>query len=680
MGGQDKRLDVQGLRALAVGIVVLDHAGVSWMRGGFVGVDVFFVLSGFLITGLLVREVDGGGRIDLASFYARRARRILPAATVVLVAVVGFVAAELSYEATQRVTSDAGWSVAFLANVHFSQIGTDYFAQGLPPSPLQHYWSLSVEEQFYLVWPPLLVGLLLVCRRAGRSPWRVVAVVTAVLVTGSFTWSVLSTYADPAGAYFSSPARAWELGAGVLLALASRRLPDLGRGPREMLAVGGLAAVALAALRYDGDTAFPGWHALLPVLGTVAMVAAGVGPTSVGRLLSWRPVTWLGDLSYSLYLWHWPVLVLWTERTGPQRTRGETLALLLVVLALAVASHHLVENPVRHGSWWRPRLRGVVLWPVAFALVSAAVLSGQELAHARLDHRMAASRQYAALRAEHVTVTDELAASLRMADRHQPVAFPLRDLKQVDALRKDLWNYVYGCWVGHDQSQARICPVGDAHADRTIAVVGDSHAGQWLPAIDALGREQGFRVVPLVKYGCSVYDIPQLAAQGAHRYRACDDFRTWVLRELRQLHPDRVYVGSRSLPPTMAHVNHPLAVWSHGVRRFLEQARTRTPDLRVLGDTSTLAFDPIDCLTDARATMATCTSPETAVTRRADRRTARAAAQVGARYLDVLPLACLHGRCPAFAGGRMVHANADHLSVDWVRHVTPDFARIDSDR
>jgi peptidoglycan/LPS O-acetylase OafA/YrhL len=683
----DLRLDVQGLRAVAVLAVVADHAGWGAFSGGYVGVDVFFVLSGFLITGLLVREADRDGRIRLGAFYARRARRILPAATAVLVAVVAFTALALSYRAVERVTTDAGWAAAFLANVHFSAIGTDYFAQGLPPSPVQHYWSLSVEEQFYLVWPPLLALLLLLHRRragdrpeAGPSPWRLVATVAGALCLASLLWSVALTGDDPTAAYFSSLARAWELGAGMLLALVASRLRSLGRWTRQLLAAGGLAAVVVAAVAYDAATPFPGYHALLPVLGTVAMVAAGCtpGPTAVGRLLSLRPLTWIGDLSYSIYLWHWPVLVLWAARTGDHRGALETAALLLVVLALSAASYHLVENPIRRGRWWRgSHLRGLVLWPLALGLVVVAVLGGRDLAGARLDARLQESQRYAALRHEDVPVRQELEQALRLADQDAPVAFPLDDLDQVDDLATDLWNYEYSCWVTRDHSVARICPIGDTGADRTIVVLGDSHAGQWLPAFDALGRDHGYRVVPLIKYGCLPYEVPQLLGNGSRAYTECADFKAWALQEIPRLDPTVVYVAARALPPSMdVPEDRQRAVWSAGVRSYVTKLRAAVPDVRLVGDVSPLDFDPIDCLTDTSATMASCTDEESSEVRVANRLTARAARAAGAAYLDVTPLVCLDGRCPGFAGGRMTHANADHLSVDWVRHVLPELERL----
>ncbi|WP_141014897.1 acyltransferase family protein [Nocardioides sambongensis] len=243
-----RRLDIQGLRAIAVLTVVADHAGVGPLSGGFVGVDVFFVLSGFLITSLLVREADRSGRISLLGFYARRARRILPAATLVLVATLAFAAATLSYLRVERIATDVGWSAVFLANVHFSRLGTDYFAEGLPPSPVQHYWSLAVEEQFYLVWPPLLMLVLWLtgrraAERAGAGERRriegPVAIVVAVLGVASFAWSVHLLGDNQTAAYFSSLGRAWELAVGALLAVLAARLERMPTALRWVLSGAG---------------------------------------------------------------------------------------------------------------------------------------------------------------------------------------------------------------------------------------------------------------------------------------------------------------------------------------------------------------------------------------------------------------------------------------------------------
>jgi peptidoglycan/LPS O-acetylase OafA/YrhL len=672
------RRDIQGLRAIAVITVIADHAGVGFLAGGYVGVDVFFVLSGFLITSLLVREAERSGRIGLLGFYARRARRILPAATVVLVATLAFTAAQLSYTRVQQVTTDVGWASAFLANVRFSTLGTDYFAEGLPPSPVQHYWSLAVEEQFYLVWPLLLLGLVLLARRrsAGRTHLHLglAVAVVAVLSVASFTWSLHLTGDNQTTAYFSSAGRAWELGIGALLAVAASRLRGTTAWVRWVLAAGGLAAVLTAVVAFDATTRFPGWAVLLPVLGTAAVIAAGIGTDAVGpaRVLVARPLTWVGDISYSWYLWHWPVLVLWGARETGGVSGRETAVLVAVSLLLAVASYHLVENPLRRNRWLGARhRRALVLWPVALAMVVGAVFGARLLSEHRLAHRFDANAQYLALRDEHLPVPAQLQTSLEQADAADPVAFPLTDVDMVGALSEDLWNSRYDCSATHDESQADLCPVGAPDGDRLIVVIGDSHMGQWLPALDTIGQEGGYRVLPLVKYGCAPYDVP--LRTGGRSYTECQDFRDWALQQVTQLKPDVVVIGGRGLQGNMAvPVGERPDVWTAGVAATIQTLAPLTSRLIVVGDVPALDVDPIGCLTDARATMATCTTPVDPRTPEANRLTSAAARGAGVPFLDLSDLACLRGRCPAVAGGLMVYANADHLSMAWVRHVTPE--------
>ena len=673
------RRDIQGLRAIAVMMVVADHAGVGLLAGGYVGVDVFFVLSGYLITSLLVHEAERSGRIGLLGFYARRARRILPAATVVLVATLAFTASQLSYARVQQVTTDAGWASTFLANVRFSSIGTDYFAEGQPPSPVQHYWSLAVEEQFYLVWPLLLLGLAVVARRrraSGRAGLHggVAASVVAALCVASFMWSLHLIGDDQTTAYFSAPARAWELGVGALLAIGSARLERAPRGVRWVLATAGLTAVLVAVLTFDGSTRFPGWPALLPVLGTAALIAAGTGTDAVGpaRVLAVKPLTWVGDISYSWYLWHWPVIVLWAARTPGGVGPVGTTVLVGVSLLLAVAGYHLVENPFRHNRWLAGRhRRALVLWPVALALVLGAGLGSRLLSEQRLAGRFDHNQQYTALRTQGIPVREQLWTSLQQADAAEPVAFPLTSLRMVDALAQDLWNYRYPCSAAHDQAETRRCPVGDPASGHVMVVMGDSHVGEWLPALDALGQEAGYRVVPLVKYGCTPYDVDLLT--GGRPYTECQEFRDWALAQVAALKPDVVVVGGRGLQGNMAApVEERAGVWTAGVSMTLDALAPLTDRLVVVGDTPALDVDPIGCLTDTHATMATCTTPVDPRTTQANGLTSAVARQHGVDFLDLSDLACLRGRCPAVAGGLMVYANTDHLSMAWVEHVTPE--------
>jgi peptidoglycan/LPS O-acetylase OafA/YrhL len=320
---QTFRPDVEGLRAVAVTAVVLFHAGVPGLRGGYVGVDVFFVISGFLITSLMLREIAGTGAVSLRRFYARRARRILPASSLVLVTVILATYHWLGFLRGDEVARDGVWAALFASNFRSAALGVDYLASQAAPSPMQHFWSLAVEEQFYLVWPLAVVLLI----RFGHRRW--IGICLGVAVAASFAWSVRS------GGYFGPATRAWEIGAGGLLAVFSLRLA----APVAWL---GLALIGLAVVGFDESTPFPGYAAALPVLGAL-LVLAGRGDA----LLGLAPLRWLGRISYSLYLWHWPVLIILEQaHGGPLSASARTLAVLLS-LVLAVLTYFGVEDPIR---------------------------------------------------------------------------------------------------------------------------------------------------------------------------------------------------------------------------------------------------------------------------------------------------------------------------------------------
>ena len=373
------RPDIEGLRAIAVLLVVLDHAGVQVVRGGYVGVDVFFVLSGFLITGLLLREHERVGQVSLPGFYARRARRILPASTLVLVSTVAATFLLLGPNRAIRVATDGQWASFFAANVRLIEQGTNYLSAQLPPSPLQHYWSLAVEEQFYLVWP-CLFWLVIAVTRGQRLRPSLAGVLVGV-IAASLAWSIWQTARSGTVAYFSPLTRAWELAAGALLAVAVPvvlRLPvRLGMG----LSIAGVVAIVTAGLRFDSDTPIPGYAVALPVGGAFLTVAGGtIAPTrGLERLLATRPLQWLGKRSYAWYLWHWPVLAIAAGRIGHPLTVLENVGLCLLALGVAAISFALVEHPIHRSSRllsrtpWLSVALGAVLVVGSFAATSALI-------------------------------------------------------------------------------------------------------------------------------------------------------------------------------------------------------------------------------------------------------------------------------------------------------------------
>ncbi|GAB3993644.1 hypothetical protein GCM10029992_05860 [Glycomyces albus] len=310
--GTGFRPDIQGLRAVAVTLVLLSHAGFAFASGGYVGVDVFFVISGFLITSLLVKELFDTGGISLAGFFSRRARRILPAATVVTVASVVGVWLWFPITRFEEVMRDAFTVVTYVVNYRFVVESNEYLNADQMPSPFQQYWSLAVEEQFYLLWPLLLLALLVWCKRIPRKAVNAAIALTVTIFVLSLIASVLVTESSRSTAYYATHTRAWELAAGALLALTLPTWKKIPQAVAFLLGLAGLAAIAAAAYAYDGQTAFPGYTALLPVAGTMLLIAAGTGKGAnhVSALLSTGPFQLVGKLSYSLYLWHWPVLIL----------------------------------------------------------------------------------------------------------------------------------------------------------------------------------------------------------------------------------------------------------------------------------------------------------------------------------------------------------------------------------
>jgi peptidoglycan/LPS O-acetylase OafA/YrhL len=343
------RPDIEGMRAVAVGLVLFYHGFNAPFSGGFVGVDVFFVISGFLITNLLLREKERHGRISIARFYARRVRRILPAATLVVLATVFVAYGRLGFIAGNQIATDAKWTAVFAANIHFGLIGTDYLGSQLPPSPLQHMWSLGVEEQFYLLWPVLFLGVVLIGH--GRRHRIALTVALSSLIAVSFAWSVIETKSNATWAYFSPLTRAWELALGALVAVLATVMARIRPSwLTELLGFCALAGIVIGALVLNSSTAYPGSAVALPVISTALLIATGCANqrTFVGRVLALRPMQWIGARSYSLYLWHWPFLTIAAEYLGKKLSVTQSAGLLLLALAATAISYRLIENPIRY--------------------------------------------------------------------------------------------------------------------------------------------------------------------------------------------------------------------------------------------------------------------------------------------------------------------------------------------
>ena len=682
------RADIQGLRAIAVLLVVLGHAGVPGLAGGFVGVDVFFVVSGFLITSILLREATERGSVSLIGFYARRARRILPAATVTLAATAVAATLLLPYVRARAVLGDVAWSTAFAANVRFGNERTDYFAADEPLSPVRHFWSLAVEEQFYLVWPALLcVVLVLGARRTcaavlRRLPWLAALVTAGVAV--SLYVSVTQTADDPTGAYFSTAARSWELGAGALLAFAGRALPHLPTPVRRVFGWLGLGMVLAAALWFTEHTPVPGYHMVLPVSGTVLLLAAGSGPApAVSRLLGRQPLRWIGDVSYGFYLWHWPLLVLAEAYAGHALSLPAKLALCAGALLAAWISYELLENPVRRARVWTLRpWTALVLWPATIGCL-VLVTAGS---HAYIRHE----RQVLAAAAANVDLSS-LPTEKRMPRTGEAVHDAVADAidratlnapqTPVNDLERDGAEFVRdpACRAGEPQSSHEICPLGAVGGDRTMVVLGDSHAQMWLPAFEVIAERNGYELVPITKLGCTPYEVVAWKFDRDAEYTECNAWRLWALDQVRRTDPDVVVVASASVIKSMDESTGELlpltdsrAVWRAGIRSLAEELTALAPEVRFMADINRLPWDPADCLSDFDNTAADCTFEPSGWVADSNRLVRQGIGPTSARYVGIKGLLCLRGQCPTVVDGIAVYGDDDHLSHEYARFLTDE--------
>ena len=656
------RPDIQGLRGVAVLIVALGHADVPFLAGGYVGVDVFFVISGFLITRWLLGRAFEQARVPFASFYAARARRILPAAALTLAAICAASAEFLNPVRALSAIHDAVWATFFAANVHFAEVGANYFARENPPSPIQHFWTLAVEEQFYLVWPLLLGALLLALShgRPGRGVSRgALAMLVGVAVAASLGWSIHQTSSDPTAAYFSTAARAWELGVGVLIAIAVPWIPRARARVWAGLSWLGLAGIGVAAVMFGAGTPFPGYAALLPVVSAGLVVAGGV-PDGVNwgaaALLGRQPLRLVGDVSYAFYLWHWPALVIPALYVGHKLSIPQNLALLTAAFALSCLTFRLYENPLRHARRLRRPRRALVLWPVTAsavlltAAVAAASLTVLRSAPPSLGIGPLKSHVPAERMAHRPVPFAErlhlaLVASVSPGRLRQPIPSALSP--SVGQLLHD--TYHLGDCTAQTETGGTVCHLGDTRARRRLVVIGDSHAEMWMPGFVRFAIDHHWQLIPLIKDGC----VPSVIS--LH----CSAWYSWALDEARRLHPQAIILSQF------------WSSWGAGgaavVTRELDQLAPLTRHLIVMQDAPIHSRAAVDCLLARGATLGSCTFRVTASEAQAYAAVRSAAQAVHAHYLRTLRWLCANGRCPTVIGTIITYRDCTHLTATYTQ-------------
>jgi peptidoglycan/LPS O-acetylase OafA/YrhL len=631
------RPDIEGLRAVAILLVAGYHAGVPGLDGGYIGVDVFFVLSGYLITGLLVRELEAKGRVDLSRFYARRARRLLPAAALVLAVTVLAGRLFLSPVEMRELGSTALATSLYVSNIHFMRNATDYLAAAAHDNPLLHTWSLAVEEQFYFVWPLLVTaGYVISRRRAGRGPLIVLLGGVGLL---SLIGSLWFTQRLQPWAFFGSPFRAWEFAAGGLAALAPRLHVRPGAAA-TLLGWAGLVLIGVAAITFHAQTPFPGSAALLPTAGTLlVLLACGQAPRrGAGRMLGLAPMQRIGTLSYSWYLWHWPVLVYAAE-AGAAQTLPLRLMWVLVALWLADVTYRHVENPVRHH---RSLARPAVTAAVAVVLtLSTAGWSGV--------WRWSAARA---------------------ADLPEQRAY-------TEAYEQLPPNYSDGCHVAVLDDDGPTCAFGDTTAADVVVLFGDSHAAQWLPAFEQVGHAREWKVVPLTKSECPAASAELFLPRLGRNYAECARWRERMLERIAALQPKLVILASSHAYASESAASYRVSPgqWRDGTRRTLDVLARAGIATALLRDTPRPGFVVPVCLARAAWTPIPLRHPcvvsravavDTLV-HGAELEAARHAGDVP--VLDLTDALCEADLCSSVRDGIVVFKDSNHLSAAFSAHL-----------
>jgi peptidoglycan/LPS O-acetylase OafA/YrhL len=641
------RGDIQGLRAVAVAVVVAYHVGVPGFSGGFVGVDVFFVISGFLITQHLVRELTQTGRMSLPAFYARRARRILPAAITVGAATLIASALLLPPLRAVEVARDAIATAVFAPNIWFAIKGSDYLAS-TELSPFQHYWSLGVEEQFYLVWPIVLLVVVMLL----RARVAVLAATMGIVAVASFVAAQLLLATSPTWAFYSLHTRAWEFAVGGLVGLLVTQLDSKDIAGRGVLAVRtasgwlGIAAISSATVLFTDRTPFPGAAALLPVLGSAAVLCGTSSAASAGRWLALRPAVFVGTLSYSIYLVHWPILLL-TSAMLVSPGRLILVGAALASLPVAWVVHRWVERPFLSTAarGIRPRstlavAAGAIALSTALAVAVSLVLSAAPTSAAR---------------------------SVTSPQPEAPTSFVPANLSpSLAAAASDLPSlYASGCHVPQGDPVFKDCRFGVTSATTTVALFGDSHAATWFPALETLATEHSFALRSFTKSACQAMDF--VTFRDGKVDPTCAVWRQSVIDELVRTAPTVIIIANSAEQATDAAT---LERWKAAVAPVVSQLSKHSTVL-VLQDVPFFDVNPVTCLSAHLYDTSPCSRPAADVLNGPVAELWRSeTGRSGGTFIETSDLVCPAGECSPILGATLVYRDDNHLTATFARSLS----------
>lgn len=675
------RPDIQGLRALAVVVVLLDHL-IGWPSGGFIGVDVFFVISGFLITGLLIREYDRSGRISFGGFYRRRAKRILPASVLVLVTTL--LASYFVFGWTRFISTiwDGVSAAFFVANWRFAIAGNDYFQADGPVSPLRHFWSLAVEEQFYFIWPCIMLLIALVVTARGVKDIRFgIGLVIGFISIASFLWALWESQNNNSVAYFSTFSRAWELGVGAFIATVAPRITNIPHYLRPILAWAGIAGITVSLFLIENGGSFPAPSAALPVFSTALVIVAGIGVQKQKYIwpLTNRVSGYLGDISFSLYLWHFPVIIIAAQLIDATTMRGQ-FGIAVISVVIAIYSYHLVEDPIRKSGWLEPTKKRRRMSVVAGKNYKITALSALGCVTALVtvpllmpaktldvpspvppvitadDTSTSTTPELARLQTEiraslATTTWPELSPSMEEAIAGAQAPQDVTDCGQKDSLVNE-----------------SACTWGSPDATKTAIVIGDSTSLGYVAGIRSIADlDPTWRVISYGTFGCSYTD----AVPGEKVDENCAARKDSAVEAINRIKPDVVFITNHynerkpdGLDSPLSQVENISTVESF-VTRF-QSATSRivfiapAPESKNIAKCYTKISEPSTCMGGISGRWLEASLLEQSL-----------ADSLGASYVDSRGWFCVQGQCPVFVGTIPVKRDLAHATPEYQLRIAP---------
>ena len=666
--GGGVRTDIQALRAIAVGSVMLYHLWPNRLTGGYVGVDVFFAISGFLITSHLLAEIDASGRLRPGRFWARRAKRLVPASTLVLLLTAVGVVTWVPQALWRQFLGEVIASTVQAQNWLLAHDSVDYLAANNTPSPTQHFWTLSVEEQFYIALPLLLLAAIVLARVMHRGHRRVILAGLLWTVTCSLGYSIWLTATTPGVAYFSTLTRAWEFGAGALLAFVGA-----GRRPRRILPWLGVAGIVAACLFYDAKTPFPGVTATLPVAGTVVVIWSGRG-SAFERLGTIAPVALLGRVSYAAYLWHWPLIVLLPYVTHRSLGMVDKVGIIAATVIMAWLSTTFLEDPIR----FRPRLLGqrrpltVAVWSAA----AMAVVIG--FSSAAVYVQAARVRQTNQLTQQIVAEMPRCLGAQAMDPALAPCSNPGLDgvLVPDPAQVKDDDDNLLDCWGMHPTGAAKVCQLGPRTGyTKRVFAVGDSHSNTLIGVYRRIAEHNNWRIDVAGQAGCYLTTARQVQpSDGAES--DCRSWRSQVTKMARLNGYDAVIVTHSARDRLVVPGPGETAVQT--TVRGLVEAWRNLPDVPIVAirDNPSMPAVTLSCVAEHRDTAAQrCAVPRSRGLAGFDGQ-AEAARQVRrAQLVDLTSFYCTATVCAPVIGHVLVYRDTGHITATYAATLSPYIER-----